>query len=192
MKWIILAIVLTVVPYTVLTLRYRKEGPAFQPYEDLRNRANVSRLLAAGYQRIPITAQRPADSARAPGGATTAARPGGLPADLKGTLVEPILLPAEIVSVTAAPTTAHDRDYAIQLACSLPDDRHQLGGAHVYVRGTDIVIAPTFEAVAGGLLTRSRQAAVLLTLPAGALRPGRYELTLVGERASRGWALEVR
>ena len=36
-------------PYTILTLRYRKPGPAFQPYEDMKNRTNVARLLSAWF-----------------------------------------------------------------------------------------------------------------------------------------------
>src|SRR5690606_6014035 len=44
MKWVIVAIIAILVPYTFLTLRYRKPGPAFQPYEDMKNQANVTRL----------------------------------------------------------------------------------------------------------------------------------------------------
>ena len=191
MKWIALAIIIVIVPYTYLTLHYRKPGPAFRPYEDIKNRANVSRLLAAGYQRIPVVAQRPADGTRATGGAFAASVAGGLPADLRSTLVEAPPLPAEILSVTAAPTASHLIDYTIQLTCAWPDDRQQLGGADVYVRGDTIVITPTFEHVAGTLQTRSRNAAVLLTVPAGVLKPGTYNVTLVGERSSRTWRLEV-
>jgi hypothetical protein len=192
MKWIILAIILGIVPYTVLTLRYRKEAPAFQPYEDMKNRANVARLLAAGFQRIPIAATRPADGAKVPGGAAGFPAPGGLPAELKSTLVEPLLLPSEINSVSAAPVAEARQPYPVQLTCTLPDDKQQLGGAHVYVRGGQLVIAPTFEPIPANLLTRSRGAAVLLTIPAGALKPGHYQTTLVGERASRTWTIEVR
>jgi hypothetical protein len=192
MKWIVLAIVLCIVPYTVLTLRYRKEAPAFLPYEDMKNRANIARLLAAGFQRIPISATRPADGAKLPGGSAATPAPGGLPADLKSTLVEPILLPAEITSVTAAPTANALQPYIVQLTCTLPDDKKQLGGAHVYVRGDQLVIAPTFEPIPANLLTRSRGAAVLLTIPAGALKRGRYQTILIGEHSSRTWSLEVR
>ena len=192
MKWIVVAIVLLIVPYTFVTLRYRKPGPAFQPYEDIKNRANVSRLLAAGYQRIPITAQRPADNGRARGGAAIATTSGGIPADLRSTLVEPLLLATEITQVTAAPTTRTDQPYAIQIACALPDEKQQLGGADLYVRGENVVIAPTFERIASDLLARSPHAAVLLTIPAGALKPGRYTVTLLAERAARTWPLEVR
>jgi hypothetical protein len=192
MKWIVLAILLAVVPYTVLTLRYRKPGPAFAPYEDMKNRANVARLLAAGYQRIPLAARRPADGAPTPGGARVTTAAGGLPADLRSTLVEAVLLPADIVSLTAAPVANTLQDYPVLLTCTLPDDSHQLGGADLYVRGEHLVLAPTFEPVAGSLQTRSRQSAVLLTIPAGALKPGHYQATLVAEKSSRSWPLEVR
>lgn len=192
MKWIVLAILLLIVPYTFLTLRYRKPGPAFQPYEDMKNRVNVSRLLSAGYQRIPILAQRPADGGRISGGAAISAAAGGIPTDLRSTLVEPLLLPTEITTVSAAPSVSTLQPYVIQLACALPDDKQQLGGADLYVRGDQLVLAPTFERIAADLLTRSRQAAVLITIPAGALKAGHYTVTLVAERASRTWALDVR
>src|SRR5438105_3708911 len=54
MKWIALAILLFIVPYTYLTLHFRKPGKAFEPYADLSKRANTARLLSAGYQRIPL------------------------------------------------------------------------------------------------------------------------------------------
>lgn len=192
MKWIVVAIIVIIVPYTFLTLRYRKPGPAFQPYEDMKNRVNVSRLLSAGYQRVPLTAQRPADGARTIGGADVTNVPGGLPSDLRSTLVEPPMLPTEILSVTAGPNTTTLLPYAIQFTCTLPDDKKQLGGAELYVRGETLVITPTFDHVTGDLLTRSRNAAVLLTIPSGTLKPGRYSVTLVGERASRSWPLEVK
>lgn len=192
MKWIVLAIVLCVVPYTIVTLQYRKPGPAFQPYEDMKNRANVTRLLAAGYQRIPIQAQRPADGTPAKGGASILPNTGGLPVDLRSTLVEIPLLAADIRQVTAAPTVSATESYSIELAGILPDDRHQLAGAELYVRGETIVILPTFEPTATDLVARSKEAVVLITVPAGALKPGTYMITLVAERASRSWPLEVR
>jgi hypothetical protein len=102
------------------------------------------------------------------------------------------LLATDIIQVTAAPATNSQQPYAIQIACTLPDEKQQLGGADIYVREEQLVIAPTFEPIAGGLLARSRQAAVLLTVPAGALKPGRYTVTLLAERAARTWPLEVK
>ena len=192
MKWIVLAIVLAVVPYTIVTLRYRKEGPAFQPYEDLKNRANVARLVAAGYQRIALTAQQPADGPRTAGGAAVTTAAGGVPADLRSTLVEAPQLPTEIVGVSAAPAANTLQPYSIQFTCNLPNDQQQLGGAEMYVKGDEIVLVPTFERIDGELRRRSAQTVVLLTIPAGAVKPGQYTMTLVGERSSRSWPLEVR
>ena len=192
MKWILLAIVIVVVPYTILTLRYRKPGPAFRPYEDMKNRANVVRLLSAGYQRVTLVAQRPADPKRhAPPLATQTAEP-GLPSDLQSTLVEPPLLPADIGNVSAFTHTDAHAPYFIQFTCTLPNDKQQLAGAELYVKGQQIVITPTFERLSGELLTRTRNNVIHLTVPAGTLKPGRYDVTLTGQRTSRAWPLEVK
>ncbi len=192
MKWIVVAIVAMIVPYTIVTLVYRKPGPAYQPYEDMKNRANVKRLLDAGYRRLPLPAQRPADAARPKGGAIIAAGPGGLPEDLRTTLVEPLILPAEILSVTAAPALGAQEVYPIHLTCALPAENQQIAGAELYLRDDTLVIAPRLERVGGGLASRSQQTVALLTVPAGVLKPGRYTVTVAGERASRTWPLEVR
>jgi hypothetical protein len=192
MKWIVIAIIVIVVPYTYVTLRYRKPGPAFRPYEDMKNRANVARLLAAGYQRMPIAAERPADRQRVRDGAEVRATAGGLPEALRSTLVEPPLLPGDIREVIAAPTANTLQPYSILLACTLPDDKQQLAGADLYVREDRLVFTPVFERVDGDLQTRSQEPVVLLTVPAGVLKPGRYEATVVGERSSRAWSLDVK
>lgn len=192
MKWIVLAIVLCVVPYTIVTLYFRKPGPAFRPYEDMKNRANVSRLLAAGYRRIPLTAQRPADGLRVKAGAAIASAPGGVPADLRATLVEEPVLPVEITTLAAPAAIAAGEPYAIQFSCQLPDTQHQLGGADLYLRGNELVFTPTFERIPGNLHARAAQTAVLLTVPGDALKSGRYTVTLLGQRTSRTWPLEVR
>jgi hypothetical protein len=86
MKWIVVSILLFIPIYTYLTLHYRRPGPAFNPYRDMRDRADVIRLLKAGYQRIAVDAARPAEDAAVEGGASSPA-PGGLPDDLRKTLV---------------------------------------------------------------------------------------------------------
>jgi hypothetical protein len=192
MKWILIAIVLIILPYTYLTLRYRRPGPAFQPYEDMKNRANVARLLEAGFRRIAIPAQRPADGTRPRNGAAITTIAGGWPADLHSTLVETPMLPTEITNIAASSRANTLQPYEVQFTCSLPDDRKQLGGAELFIRGDNIVIAPTFEPVAGTLQTRMPQTDVLLTIPPGALAPGSYNVTLVAKRASSSWPVEVK
>ena len=191
MKWIVVAIVAIIVPYTFLTLYYRRPGPAFRPYQDMQDRANVMRLLSAGYQRITLTAQRPADPVRLATAAAMSPAPGGVPAALRSTHVEPPLLPAEILHVSAAAATSATAAYPIQFTCTLPDNKEQLAGAELYVKGTEIFITPDFERLTGSLLTRTRENVILLTVPPSALKPGRYHVTIVGQNSSRAWALQV-
>jgi hypothetical protein len=191
MKWIVLAIVLFVPPYTWLTLHYRRPGPAYRPYQDMRDRADVARLLKAGYQRVSIEARRPADPPQAADLATSPA-PGGLPGELRGTLVESPLLPLSILSVSAAPVAVAGIDYQVELTYTLPDNKRQLSGAHLYERRGEIVIVADFERIGGELLSRTREGTARLTIPPGALKPGTYKVTLVGESASRSWTLRVR
>jgi hypothetical protein len=82
--------------------------------------------------------------------------------------------------------------YPIGLTYTIPDNKRQLSGAHLYVREGDVVIIADFERLAGGLLARTRDGTALLEIPPGSLKPGTYKVTLVGERASRTWTLRVR
>ena len=59
------------------------------------------------------------------------------------------------------------------------------------MRGGEIIVAPDFDRLAGGLLSRTRENLIRLTVPAGALKPGQYHVTLVGARASKAWTLQV-
>lgn len=196
MKWVFLVILACIIPYTVLTLKYRKETPAFEPYEDTKNRANVMRLLNAGYQRIQVAAERPADpqllahSLTRPASVTAAAA--GLAGGLEATLVEIPQLPLSFGAVTASAETPPQQPYPIIFTCTTADQKHQLGGAQVFVRGSTVVIVPLFEPLSGELTARSKESAVVITLPGGALKTGRYSVHLAGSKQSRQWQLEVR
>jgi len=192
MKWVAVAILAVIVPYTYLTLHYRRPEKAFEPYHDMKDRANTLRLLSAGFQRITLAAERPADPSRAGGSAPVSAAAGGVPGALHETLVEPPLLPAEIARVSAAPAANSLLAYPIDLTCSQPDNKQQLAGAQAYVREHEIWIAPEFERLAGNLLSRTRETTARLTFPPGALKPGRYRVTLLGANASKTWTLEVK
>src|SRR5205823_1415542 len=101
-----------------------------------------------------LSAQRPVESLRVSAAAPASPASGGLPAGLKTTLVEQPLLPTEILHVSAAPSTSAAAAYPIQFTCTLPDNKEQLAGAELYVRGEEIFITPDFERLNGGLLTR--------------------------------------
>ena len=197
MKWIVIAILVIIVPYTYLTLHYRKPGPAFRPYEDTKKRAITGRLLSAGYQRVTLEARRPSDSAsgeamaRGASAATILFGPGGVAADLKDALIDSPILPLTIDRVVAAGSARAGQAYVIQFTCSLPDTKAQLTDAHLYRKDDDFILVPTFEKLAGGLQARTTESTVVLTLPPSVIQPGSYNVVLAGSRSSRKWTLQV-
>ena len=190
MKWVVVAIVVFIAGYTYVNIRYRKPGPEYEPYADMKRRANTLRLLAAGYQCVRVPVERPADIRGVRNAAFPA--PGGLPADLSRTIVSRPLLPTEILSAHAPSTVGHGAPYVIEFRCVVPDHRQQLAGAELYVKGDRLLITPDFEILAAGLETRTRDTYVELTIPADTVKPGDYRVTLVGQRASRAWRVEVK
>ncbi|MEO7598635.1 MAG: hypothetical protein ABIV50_06875 [Opitutus sp.] len=192
MKWIALVILVIIGPYTFLRWHYRKPNPAFQPYQDIKNQANTQRLLSAGFQRIPLNAERPTEPLRKVTSAPMTAANGGLPASLSSTLVETPLLPTEISAVTAAAETSAMFAYPIEFTCGLPDNRQQLSAAYLYVREDEMIVVPDFERLSGELLARNRENTIRVTVPAGTLRPGRYAISLIGQRSSKAWSLLVK
>ncbi|QYM80200.1 hypothetical protein K0B96_06180 [Horticoccus luteus] len=191
MKWVVLAIIAGLALYTALTLEYRKTGHVYEPYHDMKARANVMRLLDAGYRRVAIDASRPADAVRVSASAAVFPAPAGLPDALDQPLVEKPILPLDYTRVHAAESVAADSAYVIEVACALPDHKEQLSGAYLYVRGGELILAPEFERLRGELLARTDDTTALLTIPAGTLKPGRYHVLLAGQRASRAWSLQV-
>lgn len=192
MKWVALTIVVVLVPYTFLTLHYRKKNKAFEPHQDIKDRANTIRLLSAGFQRVTLEATRPAEPLALPVQAEVAPVVGGLPSALASSLIDKPLLPAEILSVAAAPEANTLFAYPVEFTCTLPDNKQQLGGGQVYLRDNEAFIVPDFERLTGGLLARTRDNLVRLTVPAGVFKPGKYQVTLLGSRVSKTWKLEVR
>lgn len=197
MRWIVAAILLFIVPYTYVNLKFRKPGKAFEPYADMKAEANVNRLLDAGYRRVAVRAERPfpaltpAEITRGPA-AVAATMPGGLPAELAATLVDPPRLPGayrDLIAPGESPVLLPAR---LQFTARLESDREQLAGAEIYVRENELVIVPSFEPVPEGLQARSAESTILLTLPAGLLAPGRHALTLVGARESLRWDVVAR
>jgi hypothetical protein len=196
MKWVVIAIVLGLAGYTYLTLRYRKPGPAYRPYQDTVNSVTVSRLLSSGYQRIALAVERPADPSRTSvvlgGFATTTTARSGLPPELEHALVEKPLLAETITSVTAGAEASAALPYCIQFSATLADRKHVISEALLFHKDDSLVILPVFEKIEGELQARWLETTVLLTVPGNALPPGRYTVTLVGARGSRTWPLLVQ
>lgn len=192
MKWIAVAILLVIVPYTFIRWHYRKPGHAFEPYHDMKDRANTLRLLSAGFQRVTIEAERPADPISLPSTATVTDAAAGLPPALAASLVDEPLLPGDIVSVSAAATANPLLPYSIGFTCTVPDNKQQINEAHLYIRSSEIYVVVDFEKLNGNLLARSRTSLVRLNVPPGTLKTGRYRVTLVGSHTAKSWSLEVK
>jgi hypothetical protein len=188
MKWIVLAIVAFIGLYTYVNLHFRKLGPAYQPYRDSQQRAS---LAQAGYQRVTLRADLPADpKPLTPLAAVSPAAP-GLPADLGSTLIVPPLLPTVIGAVSAAAVSEPIDAYRIAFACTRGDAHQEVAGAALYLKGHDLFIVTDCERLAEGLTARSRTGVVVLSVPTTALPIGTYRVTLCGSVASKAWTLQV-
>ena len=187
MKWIVLAIVLFLVPYTFITLHFRKPGPGYLPYQDSKQRATLAKV---GYQRITLSVDRPADPRPIAAQAPVLPVAGGLPADLAATLLTPPLLPDVIGAVAAAPT-ADGGTYRVTFSCTRRDSHEDLATAALYLKGTEIVIVTDCEHLPGNLLTRSRAEVIALNFSSGSLPVGTYRMTLAGASAGKSWTVQV-
>lgn len=197
MKWIVVAIIAVIVPYTYLTLKYRQPGPTFEPYRDLKQQANLQRMRTAQIRRSPLQVEIPAEPARPlPGihgpAATPAVSGGGLPEFLRAALIDVPTLPDSIGAVRAGGACSALLPYVVQFTCTLPDLKESVGEAMIYGHENELVLVPHFDRIQGELLARSREATVRLTVPAGWLQSGTYQVTLPGNRQSRTWTLVVK
>ncbi len=202
MKWVVLFIVVALPLYTLVTIRYRKpSGQSHLPYQEARERAGAARVEAAGYTRVEATAIRPADAAGARAGldmpfAVSHDVLGGLPGELEEsfarfTEIAP-KLPDAFGEVAAPAVLTPPYPYQILYTCRLPSQSELLGDIRVYIKGGRIAIITDHDPIPAGLLARSRDATVLLSIDAAAFVAGRaYEITLVGAQASKRWTLSV-
>jgi hypothetical protein len=196
MKWVVVAIFAMIVPYTWLTLAYRKPEKEFEPYHDMKDQASVIKLLDAGFQRMEAETDRPADPQRSQAAISATAlvtdAPGGVPAFLANALLDAPLLSPGFRQVAAPREASALQPYRIFFTCELPDGKLQPKGAEVYLRGNNLVIVPQFETIPGELFARGSESAVVVTVPAPIMKAGSRTVTLAGEKRSKQWQLEVK
>ena len=122
MKWIVAAIAVFIVGYTLVNVYFRKPGRGFRPYEDMNNRATTARLLAAGWQKMPVDTRRPAEKPSAADiPAAVTRETAGLGADLESKFAEKPKLLATIDRVVSPASVTHGSDYAAYFTASLTD-----------------------------------------------------------------------
>ena len=193
MKWVVLAIVACLVPYTWLTLAYRKEGKAYEPYQDNKDRAQVLRLLDAGFRRVDLQFERLVEPAANAGAtADTVAIEGGLPPLLSDVLIDKPPVPSAFLSVTAPAAQLDGAPYSLLLTAEKPHHGEQPAASILYLRGTEAVFIIGYDDLPGDLQAGDLAVSLRLTVPAQTFAPGTYHGTLVGARESRRWTFEVR
>jgi len=196
MKWIVLSIVLFIAAYTFITLHFRKPGAAYQPYRDSKIRATVQRLEQSGYERITANVSTPAEPQRSAAAlgkniATAKTTISGLYGELAQSFVEKPTLPDSIATVTAPSSANVLMPYSFQFTCTLPDKKYVVADTYVCLKEGEIAVVTNLEPNSGGLLSRSKESAILLTLAPGTLKPGDYRVTLIGAQRSLQWTLQV-
>lgn len=197
MRWIVIAIVAILVPYTWFNLQYRKPGRAFEPYHDMKKQANVQSLLSAGFRRITLSPEQPADQSpdfalsKGPF-AEAKVTAGGIPAQLRESLIETPTLPQSIHTLKTLAETSHLLPYPIEFDCTLPDQRLAIANAYLYWKEEELILVVDCEKLQGDLTRRTPAATLRLTAPGGSVPVGNYLVTLVGEKQSLQWSLRVK
>ena len=192
MKWIVIGIIACLVPYTWLTLAYRKEGPAHQPYQDNKDRAQVLRLLGSGFNRIDLSIAILVDPpVPPPETARTEKLAGGLPPLLRDLLIDPPPMPSSLPIVSAPPSGLIGAPYTFSFACAQPDRDERPTTATLYRRDTELVVIVGYDTNPGELQSRRLDAFADVGIPAHTLEPGSYQITLLGSLESRRWRIEM-
>lgn len=193
MKWVVLAIVVFVIGYTLVNIYFRKPGRAFRPYEDMNKRATTARLLAGGWQKLPVEITRPVSKPGLGLTATTTRGAVGIGTDLEAAFAEKPVLLASIDRVTAASHIDRGASYSIHFSATLGDQRLQVGRVEALLRDNELVLIPALERLPGdNLLSRWKDADYLAHVPTERLAPGRYTVRLAAKGPAIQWSLDVR
>jgi hypothetical protein len=196
LRWVVIAIVVFIVAYTFLRIHFGKPGRAFEPFHDLNEPPGAGRLVALGYERIPVELERPADpmpvSRFAPAVGEVESASGGLPVDLDAAMPAKPALPANITGVTAPREIAARGVYAVQFTCAQPDYRTQLDDTLLFRRENQLFLLPDFRKPGGQLMARWKESIVLAQFSTENLPPGRYTVTVCGRNTSKTWQFTIK
>ena len=194
MKWIILAIALFIVGYTWVNLHFRKPGRAFRPYQDMNDRATTARLLAAGWQKMPVDTRRPAEKPAADETPAAVTRDvAGLGTDLEAKFAEKPKLLATIDRVVSPATVTRGGDYCAYFTASLTDLKAQVGEVTLYRKGNELVLVPSTERLPGqDLMSRWNDSTYWLCFSTANLPAGRYQMRIVAQGPAVAWSFTVK
>lgn len=192
MKWVVAAIVIFVVGYTIINVVYRKKGPAYRPYQDAQNRATTARLVAAGWQKIAVDTRRPAEKPDIAQPAATHRDYLGVGPDLDSKFAEKPKLLATIDRVTAPSAVIQGMNYTLYFTASLSELNAQLGEMALYRKANQLVLIPTIESLPGKeLMSRWNDSNYWVSFPTTGLPPGDYEMRIVAQGPALVWNFKI-
>ena len=192
MKWVVLAIVVFIVGYTFINLRYRKPGKGHEPAAEMKQRYTAAKLKEAGWEKMPVDTRRPAEKI---GGDDAPISRGllGLGMDFTTALVDKPGLLKSIDQVSAPASAEAGADYTAYFTGSLSDLKYQLGDIELYRRGNELVLLPTIEHLPGKeLYSRWNDANYSVTFSTRNLPPGTYEASLLAQGPAAKWSFRIR
>lgn len=193
MKWIVVAIAVFVVGYTIVNIYLRKPGKAYRPYQDSQDRATTARLLAAGWQKMPVDTRRPVEkpAVDAPAAITRAAV--GLGPDLTPNFAEKPKLLATIDRVVGPSSIAQGHEYTAYFTASLQDLKSQVGELTLYRKDHELVLVPSLETLPGkDLKSRWNDSIYWISFSTSALPPGRYQMKIIAQGPAAAWSFTVQ
>jgi len=193
MKWIVIAIVIFVVGYTIVNFVFRKKGPAYRPYQDAQDRATTARLVAAGWQKITIDSRRPAEKPDIAQPAATHRDYLGVGPDLDSKFAEKPKLLATIDKVAAPSSVIQGMNYTLYFTASLGEQLTvQVGDMALYRKANQLVLIPTIETLPGKeLMSRWNDSNYWISFPTTSLPPGDYEMRIVAQGPALVWNFKI-
>ena len=192
MKWVVLAIGIFIVGYTVINLRYRKPGKGHEPAAEMKQRVTAARLKEAGWTILPVNTNRPAEKIAFDDAAISRGT-FGLGLDFNTTVVDKPGLLHSIDHVSAPDSVQAGADCTVYFTGSLADQRYQLGDIQLFRRGTELVLLPTIEHLPGKeLYSRWQDANYSVTFSTSELPPGVYQISLFAQGPAARWSLRIK
>jgi hypothetical protein len=192
MKWVALAILVFIAIYTPLMLKFRKPGHGYEPAAEAERRMGE----AAKWAKIEARLELPVAGLVAPPAPNTPAAvadaPTRLPEGLRDALAGAPALPAEITAVAAPAVCGAGEACVISFTGALASAEERLNSVMVMQEGGRIFVLPITVPAVGGPRARTADAAARVTLPAGALKPGRYTVLIAASVRAKQWTLEVK
>lgn len=188
---IVVAIVVSIAGYTYLRLAHAKPAKPHEPYADHLRRTESEKFTAAGWVRaeaaFETVVEQPA--ANAPIN-TTAVGPDAVE-ELRRLSTETWHLPIEYSFVSAPAKLEVGAECTVHVQAELDQARAHIVAFDLFRKGTELVVLPRWEPYPAELTPRRPRTSGRLTIPAAALVPGRYRVTLPALKQSSQWLLEV-